>query len=489
MSFQDALAGPVSFFEDIMRIKPTDQQVEVLETVMLDLYDPTPGHQPKRRLTIASGAGIGKTTTLAGLALWFGLRAPRTAVYMTAPTMRQVQEVFFAELRRSVARGHPHLAKITNITSRVCRFYNDKLWHITGVSASKSENIQGLHQDNMVFLVDEASGVDSPIMEAILATLTNEHSYLICTGNPNTRQCEFFQYFYGPTSDDWHKLTFSSEDSPIADKKNIERLERQFGRESDEFRVRVLGKFPKSDSTSIIERQDLHTAANRPDPWVTPPGHSFRYSIGIDIAGEGADESVIVARCGGHVAAMQIFLKQEPDRVIQAAFALQHRFQWDNDETVYVFDATGMGHGRRTIFKDNNKNVFMFTFNSKARKQNQFDNRITEGWFELRNQLKSGTIKLPYDPTLWQQLTSRRYEFRGDKLFVEPKKQWRKRTKAKASCDRADAVVLAFYPHTKLKLLTPDRERPSSAPTDYATPAPPQRPQGHRRRRIRVNNQ
>lgn len=492
LDLQEALHNPIMFFEDVLRIKPTDQQLELLETILVDLYDPTPGWEALRRLVVSSGAGIGKTTSLTGLALWFGLRSPNTAVYITAPTMRQVQEVFFSELRRTIGRAHPHIADITTVTSRVCRFYKNPLWHVTGVSAAKSENMQGLHQDKMVFLIDECSGIQRPILEAILATLTNAESYLVATGNPNTRDCEFFQYFYGPNRSDWHKLFFSSEDSPIADKKNIARLERQFGRDSDEFRVRVLGQFPKSDSTSIIDHQDLYDASQRPDPWQNPEGHNHRYSIGIDIAGMGADESVVVARRAGHVAAMQVFSKKEPEAVIQAAFALQYKLQWPNDQTVYVFDSTGMGHGRKEIFHRNHKNVHMFTFNARARRSKQFANKITEAWFELRNQLKAQAIKIPYDDKTWTQLTSRQFEFHGDALRVEKKEAWRKRTNNKGSPDRADALVMAFYPHTKLNLITPNRENQDTLnmPHSHAMPNDPYDRQGRvkPRKRIRINN-
>ena len=35
------------------------------------------------------------------------------------------------------------------------------------IDAGKPENMQGFHEDNMLFIVDEASGVADPIMEAI----------------------------------------------------------------------------------------------------------------------------------------------------------------------------------------------------------------------------------------------------------------------------------------------------------------------------------
>ena len=44
------------------------------------------------------------------------------------------------------------------------------------------KNMQGFHEDNMLFIVDEASGVADPIMEAILGTLSGSNNKLLMCG-------------------------------------------------------------------------------------------------------------------------------------------------------------------------------------------------------------------------------------------------------------------------------------------------------------------
>lgn len=41
---------------------------------------------------------------------------------------------------------------------------HDERWFATARTATKAENMQGFHEDNMLFIVDEASGVAEPIM-------------------------------------------------------------------------------------------------------------------------------------------------------------------------------------------------------------------------------------------------------------------------------------------------------------------------------------
>lgn len=60
----------------------------------------------------------------------------------------------------------------------------EKRWFGVARTATKPENMQGFHEDNMLFIVDEASGVADPIMEAILGTLSGANNKLLLCGNP-----------------------------------------------------------------------------------------------------------------------------------------------------------------------------------------------------------------------------------------------------------------------------------------------------------------
>ena len=52
--------------------------------------------------------------------------------------------------------------------------------------------MQGFHEDNMLFIIDEASGVADSIMEAILGTLSGKNNKLLMCGNPTTSSIEFW---------------------------------------------------------------------------------------------------------------------------------------------------------------------------------------------------------------------------------------------------------------------------------------------------------
>ena len=48
----------------------------------------------------------------------------------------------------------------------------------------------------MLFIVDEASGVADPIMEAILGTLSGANNKLLMCGNPTKTSGTFFDAFH-----------------------------------------------------------------------------------------------------------------------------------------------------------------------------------------------------------------------------------------------------------------------------------------------------
>lgn len=70
------------------------------------------------------------------------------------------------------------------------RQYEER-WFATARTATKPENMQGFHEDYMLFIVDEASGVADPIMAAIIGTLSGQFNKLFMCGNP-TKTAGFF---------------------------------------------------------------------------------------------------------------------------------------------------------------------------------------------------------------------------------------------------------------------------------------------------------
>jgi len=426
--------------------KLTKQQVALLLAVKEDMA--LPMDKRKKRVAVKSGQGTGKTTDEVVLALWRVFLAVDNLVMVTAPTAVQVRDVWFAELGRILQNAHPFIKKACKVTAMKCIIFGRvKTWGIWGRTATKAENFQGYHATQLTFILDEASGIDREILRTIKGTLTNTDSLLVCAGNPNTRECGFFDMFYKPSESGlWHKFTFNSEDSPITDKENIRRIGQEFGTNSDVYRVRVLGEFPLSDPNCVMSSDDLWacTGISMVEAARMRTLQKIDKVISIDFARFGGDESVTYRRSGNAIVESRIFARTEPLDVVEAAMHMQKRAGWTDRGCWYVVDAGGMGQGILGVLHRARKQVHEFHTQHRSSVQD-FGNKMTEAYFNVAKLARARRIHVPDDEHLVHQLCSRLYETDNKgKLILEKKDQFMKRMEG-LSPDRADAFVMAFY--------------------------------------------
>lgn len=442
------------FSRDILRFTPTKQQAQLFDLVQYETFAPI--YQRLKAIAVKSGQGPGKTAAIAVAALFRYLQRIGRLVVVTAPTRRQVEDIWVAELSRRVAAGVPGLQSFLDIQKqkiRVNGFSRKVRWEIVTATAVKKENLQGYHEEGMTVIAEEASGIDRKIWGSLKGTTTGPDNLLIAIGNPNERDTEFFDMF---TKDKemYHRLTWNAEESPNVDKKHIEKMAKEYGRDSDVYRVRVLGEFPLENPNVVIRYEDLLFAC-REMPFVkammTPAPYDGgpRKQIGIDLARFGGDESVIIPRYNCAMVGQKQFSKREPADVVRAAFDWQRELGWDDATTVYCVDAGGMGQGVMHLFYENNKRIFEFHSNGTPNEPQVYKDAITEAYFHLRYLTRERLIHLKEDQNSFHQLVSRQYRYDKGLFRLESKDEFLKRvgTEEYTSPDRADAKALAFYPH------------------------------------------
>ena len=183
---------------------------------------------------------------------------------------------------------------------------NEKRWFAVARTATKPENMQGFHEDNMLFIVDEASGVADPIMEAVLGTLSGENNKLLMCGNPTRTSGTFYDAFNADRAL-YRCHTVSSADSPRTNKQNIESLIRKYGRNSNVVLVRVFGEFPKQEDDVFIMLSLIEHCCMLDLPEDMP---IKRISLGVDVARYGDDETVIALNVGGNITLPVMFRGQ-----------------------------------------------------------------------------------------------------------------------------------------------------------------------------------
>lgn len=434
-------SNPVLFHQEVLQFEPDEWQ----RAALMDLAIHS-------KVSVRSGQGVGKTGIEAGSLLWFLTCFPFPRVVATAPTRQQLHDVLWSEVAKWQNKS-PLLQEILKWTKTYIymRGY-EKRWFAVARTATKPENMQGFHEDNMFFIVDEASGVADLIMEAILGTLSGENNKLLMCGNPTRASGTFYD---SHTKDRslycCHKV--SSLDSPRTNKENINALIKKYGVESNVIRVRVLGEFPLQEDDVFIPISIIESATMRePDEAV-----SF-IRLGVDVARFGDDETIIAENVANNITLPimrkgQDLMRTVGDIVKHYRYLTKKYPDYSGPIEVNI-DDTGLGGGVTDRLSEVKKeeNLDRLIINpvnfsatvpdKKAAKE--YDDITTYAWGRLREMLRENDVVLANDNELVGQLSSRKYTITSNgKLKVEPKKEMKKR--GLSSPDRADAVALSCY--------------------------------------------
>jgi hypothetical protein len=76
-----------------------------------------------------------------------------------------------------------------------------------------------------------------------------------------------------------------------------------------------------------------------------------------------------------------------------------------------------------------------------------FANKRARDWWHLRRALEKGTLPLPMDETMVNQLASLKFTYNGqEKIVVESKQDLKDRLGPEASPDRGDVIVMGTCP-------------------------------------------
>ena len=425
------------FVEKFFGVKPDKWQIEALRALPV-----------KKRVAIRSGHGVGKTALEAWAAWWFLSTRPFPKVPCTAPTQQQLFDVLWPEMAKWLDRS-PVLKQFFEWQrTRLVFKKAPERWFATARTSNKPENLAGFHEDHIMFLVDEASGVADEIYETIEGALTTDDALLLMCGNPTKTTGVFHDAFFRDR-EFYYAMRVSCLDSPRVKKEYAERFARKYHVDSDIYRVRVLGEFPKGEPDTFITL-DLIEAAVMCD---LKPEPDDILQLGCDVARFGDDETVIASRIGVKLLDLSCYSKKTIPETAGLCLrtALLALDKYHKSSCKIAVDDDGVGGGVTDILRDMVKqNEYPIEIvachnggiPSMAGKPH-YENWGTESWAHVRDMLVDGTIQLIDDEDLIGQLSTRKYSItpRG-KVALESKRDMKKR--GLRSPDRADAVVLAF---------------------------------------------
>lgn len=459
---------PVMFFREVLNFEPDEWQAEAARDLAAN---------PK--VSIKSGQGVGKTGLEAAVFLWFITCFPYPRIVATAPTKQQLHDVLWSEISKWMSKSELLSMLLKWTKTYVYMVGNEKRWFGVARTATKPENMQGFHEDNMLFIVDEASGVADPIMEAILGTLSGANNKLLLCGNPTRTSGTFYD---SHTRDRalYKCHTVSSADSSRTNKENIDSLIRKYGWDSNVVRVRVRGEFPEQEDDVFIRLSWIESSINTElEPETAKALGCFfddkgrkiidrngvdSIDIGCDVARFGDDRTVIGYKIN-EVA--KIFKKYNGQDTTWTAGNICRLYNslvdlYKFKKKIYVkIDDGGVGGGvtdqlreikRREPERYKMMEIVPIHFGQPIKHKYYYDTttymmgiirEMLEPFDDAGNP-RQPTLVLPNDDDLVGQLSCRKYSYVGGKIKVESKKEMKER--GLSSPDEADCMLLTCFP-------------------------------------------
>lgn len=434
---------PVAWVHERLDEETWSMQDRILESVVSHRYT-----------AVQSCHDSGKSYSASRLmSWWIDAHPPGTAfVVSTAPSQHQVEAILWNEVGRAHRKGDL-IGRITY--GMVPRW---KLGpEIVGFGrkpadlASKEEamaTFQGIHNEFVLVVIDEAGGVPRWLYDAVDTLVTNEKARVLAIGNPDDPASNFAK-ICAPGSG-WNLIKISYADTPnfsgepVSERLSdlllselwVEERKLRWGEKSPLYTSKVLGEFPDVSDDTLIPPKLLRACQLLDLPGVKPG------RFGADVARFGDDETTVYRNRGGKIRCEFSGGKMDTVEVTGVFAGILH----ERDGRVpMVIDSIGLGAGPYDNLNNEGEPVEEFVASEKAFEPDRFVNRRAEAYWSFREDCEAGEIDLPpdgEDDELIAQLGSIKWKLdKKGRIQLESKDEMKKR--GLPSPDRADAAVMS----------------------------------------------
>lgn len=380
-----------------------------------------------------------------------------TTVVTTATNWKQVRNVLWKEIPRVKAdAGVP--GKVNADATWKIGDRQDPIAFGMKPDDKDESGFQGVHDQYVLVIMDEAGGISKEIFTAADAITTNKYARILAIANPNDPSCYMAEVYnkemkLKPEDRSWNIIQFGAYDTPnftgevvpvevatrLVQVDWVEARKKEWGEDDPRFVARVLGQFPDvSDDGLFNMGRVMQSMEAYP---TSEPDEGMPVTIGVDVARYGSDSSVVVSNQGGYIKILGRYqgmngpeLARKVGELATAAGASEVRID-------------GIGVGVSVLdhienYLPINVEVIAIHGNSKSADSTQWYNYRAAMYCQFAKAIADGRVYLPEDDELHNELASIKYEYRGSAILIESKENMRKR-KVK-SPDTLDAVIYAY---------------------------------------------
>lgn len=405
------------------------------------------------RSAVSSGHGIGKSALVAILILFIMSTRPHAKGTVTANTGDQLRTKTWGELAKWKNRcivGHWfELNSGKGSLSLYHPAYNET-WRVDAVTCREenSEAFAGQHNMNSTsfYIFDEASAVPDVIWEVAEGGLTDGEPMFFAFGNPTRNTGEFKKKF---SDSRWRTKQVDSRTVRWTNKALLNEWAEVHGEDSDFFRVRVRGVFPRASDLQYFPTDVVSAARKRPVP-LGLRGEPL--VCGLDYARGGSDKCVIQFRRGRDARTFDRYeIPAEKSRDSMKVAAMIATVLDRHRPDICFGDVGSMGGPINDRLRQLGYNVVDVGFGHRAEEDSKFADRTSEMSSRLLEWMQSGGA-LPDVEELEEDLTNREFTFDSkDRLLMESKRHMKQRIGR--SPDDMDAMLLTFASKTAVNLL------------------------------------
>jgi len=420
-------------------------------------------YSKKIGISIQSGQGTGKDFFTALMGLFFLSCFPNPKVVATAPTAKQLRNVLWSEISKlmSCARKvNPEDPLSPTVLEELFTWQAERVfltakkgerWFWEGVTCNargseqeQAEVLGGRHEDHMLLIADEATGIPDAVFRPLEGTLTGPLNLLILIFNPTRTHGFAIDSQRDPR---FVHLRWNAEESENVSREHIETYREKYGVESNPYRIRVLGLPPLAGADCLISPNWIADAIERMQYMAVE--EDAPTLCGLDVGG-GGDKSVLITRDGGKVRP-EILRNWTKDTMEVVGWAVTHADKVR--ASGLMIDLVGLGCGVYDRVRQLRRGrTFGVDSRRTARKEEQFHNSRAENFWNMREAFEQGTIAIPDDKDLVDQLYVLKYKAdeRG-RTQIYKKEDLRKELEGD-SPDEADALANTYaYPESMFR--------------------------------------
>jgi len=448
--------NPIKFAHDNFKFDPDEWQKEALQSSI--------ENGPLHRLIMKACTGPGKSAALAIIG-WHRLACfaspgehPKGAALSI--TKENLSDNLWAEFSKWQQRSQFLMDQFVWTKSNIYAKDFPETWFLSARSFAKDADqdaigrtLSGLHSQFPFVLLDETGDMPQAVGKAAEQIFTGkpEDALIAAAGNPTSVDGLLYM-ICSKLRKRWKiiSITADPDDPKRTPRVSVEHAAEQinsYGRDNPWVMATILGLFPPGGFNNLLTLEEVETAIRR---FYRP--EDYRHApkiIGVDVAREGDDRSVIFRRQG--IKAFKPDIYRNIKSIDLAGWTSQKEDDWEADGV--IVDGTG-GYGSSVIDARNqsNRDTYDCQFAGQAMNHHKYYNKRAEIWYEMAEWIKERG-QIPDVPGLLEELTQVKYGYKGDRIILEPKEEFKKRLGQSPDLSDALAVTFAFPIEPKQRTL------------------------------------